>query len=60
MFGAVWVNAPSALCVGQLKIIEQFERGETFRVTKRNSDPPSADDFAALNVSDQDFNDLKD
>ncbi len=60
VFGAVWVNAPAALYVEQVKSIEQFERGKAFHITKRISDPPNADDFAALEISDQDFNDLKD
>jgi hypothetical protein len=60
VFGAVWVNAPSTSYVHQVKNIEQFERGGAFRITKRISDPPSADDFAPLTVSDQDFEDLKD
>ena len=60
VFGAVWVNASPKRYVEQVKNIEQFERGGAFRVTKRISDPPSADDFAALTISDQDFEDLKD
>ena len=60
VLGAVWVNAPPRLYVEQVKNIEQFERGGGFRITKRISDPPSADDFAALTISDQDFEDLKD
>lgn len=60
VLGAVWVNAPRRLYVEQVKNIEQFERGSSFRITKRISDPPSADDFAALTISDQDFEDLKD
>jgi hypothetical protein len=60
VFGAIWVNAPSAQYVAQVRNIEEFERGGAFRITKRISDPPSADDFAALNISDQDFEDLKD
>jgi hypothetical protein len=60
VFGAIWVNAPSASYVEQVKNIEQFERGGAFRITKRISDRPSADDFAALTISDQDFEDLKD
>ena len=60
VLGAVWVNAPRSLYVEQVKNIEQFERGSSFRITKRISDPPSADDFAALTISDQDFEDLKD
>ena len=60
VLGAVWVNAPPRLYVEQVKNIEQFERGGGFRITKRISNPPSADDFAALTISDQDFEDLKD
>jgi hypothetical protein len=59
VLGAVWVNAPSGLYVEQVKNVEQFERGGAFRITKRISDPPSPDDFAALTISDQDFEDLK-
>jgi hypothetical protein len=60
VLGVVWVNAPSRLYVEQVKNIEAFERDGAFRVTKRISDPPSADDFAALTISDQDFEDLED
>jgi hypothetical protein len=60
VLGTVWVNAAPRLYVEQVKNIEQFERGGAFRITKRISDPPSADDFAALAISDQDFEDLKD
>jgi hypothetical protein len=60
VFGAIWVNAPSTLYVQQVKNIEQFERGGAFRITKRISEPPNADDFAALTISDEDFDDLKD
>jgi hypothetical protein len=59
VFGAIWVNAPSASYVEQVKNIEQFERGGAFRVTKRISDPPRAEDFAALTISDKDFEDLR-
>jgi hypothetical protein len=60
VLGAVWVNAPPGLYVEQVKNIEQFERGGAFHITKRISDSPSADDFSALTISDQDFEDLKD
>jgi hypothetical protein len=60
VLGAVWVNAASRLYVEQVKNIEQFERGGAFRITKRISDPPSADDFAALTISEKDVEDLKD
>jgi hypothetical protein len=59
VLGVVWVNASRSLYVEQAKQIEQFERGGAFRITKRISDPPSVDDFAALTISDQDFEDLK-
>ena len=60
VLGAIWVNARSSLYVQQVKNIEQFERGSAFRITKRVSDPPRAEDFAALTISDQDLEDLKD
>jgi hypothetical protein len=60
VFGAIWVNAPSALYVEQVKNIERFESGDAFHITKRISDPPRADDFARLEIPDQDFKDLKD
>lgn len=60
VLGAVWVGAPARRYVEHVKDIEQFERGGAFRVTKRISDPPKASDFAALTISDQDFEDLKD
>jgi hypothetical protein len=60
VLGAVWVNAPLKGYVEQAKNIEQFERGGAFRITKRISDPPRAADFAALTISDPDFEDLKD
>jgi hypothetical protein len=60
VFGAIWVNAPSRLYLDEVRNIEQFERGGAFRITKRISEPPNAADFAALTISDQDFEDLKD
>ena len=60
VLGAIWVNASPKLYVEQVKNIEQFERGGAFHITKRISDPPSADDFSALSIGDQDFEDLKD
>jgi hypothetical protein len=60
VLGAIWVNVPSASYVQQVRNIEEFERGAAFRVTKRISEPPRAEDFAALTISDEDFADLKD
>jgi hypothetical protein len=59
VLGAVWVNAAPAAYVQRVRNIEQFERGGAFRITKRISEPPSAGDFAALTISDEDFADLK-
>jgi hypothetical protein len=59
VFGAIWVNAPAAVYVEQVKNIEQFEHGGAFRNTKRISDPPRSDDFSALSLTDDDFNKLK-
>jgi len=59
VFGAVWVDAPSTLYVEKVKRTEEFERGRVFPVTKRISNPPTPDDFAATEISDEDFEDLK-
>jgi hypothetical protein len=60
VMGAVWVNASPGLFVEQVKDIEQFERGGAFRVTKRISEPPKAEDFSALELPDDDLDDLRD
>lgn len=60
VMGAVWVNASPDLYVEQVKDIERFERGGAFRVTKRISDPPRAEDFSALELPDDDLDDLRD
>jgi hypothetical protein len=39
--------------------IEQFEKGESFLVTKKVSSPPRLEDFAALEIPSDDFTDLK-
>ena len=59
VFGAVWVNAPMAKYVAAVKDIEQFEKGENFMVTKRISDPPRLEDFAALRLPPDDVADLR-
>lgn len=59
VFGAVWVDAPMARYVERVKDIEQFEKGENFRVTKKVSTPPRLDDFAQLVLPDDDVADLK-
>jgi hypothetical protein len=59
VFGAVWVVAPPSLYVSAVTDIETFERGGSFRVTKKISDPPRFEDFAALVLPTDDFDDLK-
>jgi hypothetical protein len=59
VFGAVWIDAPPALYVAAVKDIERFERGGSFRVTKRISDPPRPEDFAAMDLPDEDLKDLR-
>jgi hypothetical protein len=34
---------------------EEFEPGREFPITKRISDPPAPDDFAAMETSDEDY-----
>jgi len=59
VFGAIWVEAPPRRYVEAVKDIETFERGGAFRITKRISDPPRHDDFAAMRLSDEDVKDLR-
>ena len=59
VFGAVWVAAPASGYVAAVRNIEQFEKGENFRVTKKISTPPRAEDFAAMDLPDADVVDLR-
>ena len=59
VFGAVWIDAPVTRYVDAMKDIEVFERGGGFQVTRRISDPPRLEDFAALDLSDSDVADLR-
>jgi hypothetical protein len=59
VLGAIWVKAPAARYVAAVTDIEQFEKGENFRVTKKISDPPRIEDFAALRLPPDDVADLK-
>jgi hypothetical protein len=59
VFGVMWIKAPVQSYVQAVENIEEFEKGEGFRVTRRISDPPSLEDFAELNLSDKDVTDLK-
>jgi len=59
VFGAIWIRSQPAAYVERLKDIERFESGGAFRITKRISDPPRLADFAALDLPDDDFDDLR-
>jgi hypothetical protein len=59
VFGAVWIAAPVAKYVAALKDIEQFEKGGNFLATKRISDPPRLEDFAAMRLPPEDLADLR-
>jgi len=59
VFGAVWVNAPVGRYVGLIKDIEKFERGGGFKLTRRISTTPRAEDFAEMRMTDEDVADLR-
>ena len=59
IFGAIWVNAPTERYVQLVQDVEQFEKGENFRITKRISNPPRAEDFAFMDLPDEDVVDLR-
>jgi hypothetical protein len=59
VFGAVWIKAPVARYIAAVKDIEQFEKGENFRITRRLSTPPRLDDFAGLAFPPEDLTDLR-
>jgi hypothetical protein len=59
VLGAIWVAAPASLYVDAVKDIETFERGASFRVTKKISDPPRIEDFALMDLPEDDVEDLK-
>jgi hypothetical protein len=59
IFGAVWIAAPVAKYVAALQDIENFEKGEGFRATKKIGEPARPEDFAALTLPDDDVKDLK-
>jgi hypothetical protein len=59
VFGAIWVDAPTSRYVQLVQNVEQFEKGENFRITKRISSPPRAEDFALMDLPDEDVVDLR-
>jgi hypothetical protein len=59
LFGAIWISADPHRYVAAVQDIEHFESGDAFIITKRISTPPRIEDFAALKLSPDDFNDLR-
>jgi len=59
VFGAVWIKASPEDYVRAVTDIERLEQGESFLVTKKISDPPKLEDFAALELPQADFDDLR-
>jgi hypothetical protein len=59
VFGAVWVAAPPSSYVAAVRNIEQLEKGDNFRITKKISSPPRAEDFAGMDLPDNDVADLR-
>jgi hypothetical protein len=59
VFGAIWISAAPAEYVRQVKNIEDFETGNAFRITKKIGDPPTLEDFAALELPQDDVKDLR-
>jgi hypothetical protein len=59
VFGAIWINAAPHRYVEAVKDIENFERSETFMITKRISAAPKLNDFADWQLPKEDFTDLR-
>jgi hypothetical protein len=59
IFGAVWIDAPISAYIKAVRNIEQLEKGASFLVTKKISDPPRLEDFARLTLPREDVEDLK-
>ena len=59
VFGAVWVKAPVARYLNAVRDIENFERGDGFRITKKIASPPRIEDFAGLRLPPEDVADLR-
>lgn len=59
VFGAIWVNAPTSRYVAMAQDVERFERGGSFRITKRISQPPRLEDFAEIVLPPEDVAGLR-
>jgi len=59
VFGAIWVRASPADYVRRVMDIETFEKGGGFRITKKIGDPPRLEDFAELELPEDDVKDVR-
>jgi hypothetical protein len=59
VLGVMWINAPLSKYIRAIQDIEHLEHGKGFQATRRISDPPRLEDFAALQLPDVDIHDLK-
>jgi hypothetical protein len=59
VLGMVWVAAPIERYLTAVRDIEQFEKGQSFLITKKISSPPRLEDFAALGIPSDDVDDLE-
>lgn len=57
--GAVRIQAPAERTVALVRDIERLEKGPSFRHTRRISEPPRPEDFAAFVVSDEDIDAIR-
>lgn len=57
--GVVKISAPAERTVAAIRDIEKFESGEGFLQTKRLSNPPALNDFAAYQVDPADLESLR-
>jgi hypothetical protein len=59
VLGVMWINAPLSKYIRAVQDIEHMEHGKGFQATRRISDPPRLQDFAALQLPDVDIHDLR-
>ncbi len=60
VFGAIWIDAPRERYAAAVTDIETFESGGAFQITRKISEPPRLEDFAALRLPPEDVEDLSD
>ncbi|MGE3275937.1 MAG: hypothetical protein AB7O67_12545 [Vicinamibacterales bacterium] len=59
VFGAVWIRASVQKYLDTVADIERFEQGKGFLVTKKISRPPKLADFAAMQFTAEDIDELR-